>query len=181
MMDNLHRCDVCTGILDSAGVCHWCKEGKLPPHEPVPEVRTDEPGLDGTNEAHPAWWRGQERGAEGVIEVLTEILDGKSHTGTFGSPALEALARRLSSPSGVALTKLVKKAYLDGCMEACGEPHRHNWNGWWAMYGKSLVSKLSTPSPRDESGERCTCPRFSSCPIHGDEGATNANMVDLDI
>ena len=30
-------------------------------------------------------------------------------------------------------------------------------------------------------GERCTCPRFSSCPVHGDGGATNAQMIDMDI
>lgn len=27
----VHRCNKCNGVLDSAGVCHWCKMGKKPP------------------------------------------------------------------------------------------------------------------------------------------------------
>lgn len=28
---------------------------------------------------------------------------------------------------------------------------------------------------------RCTCPRLSTCPVHGDGGAANARMVDIDV
>jgi hypothetical protein len=55
----------------------------------------DNPAFDGTDGAHPAWWRGQDAGAKGVIKALTQVLD-KGHVGKFGSPELEALATRVA-------------------------------------------------------------------------------------
>lgn len=34
----------------------------------------DDPNLDGTDAAHPAWWRGQERGVDGTLKILAEAL-----------------------------------------------------------------------------------------------------------
>lgn len=55
----------------------------------------DDPELDATDFAHPAWWRGEEHGVEMTVRALMRVLD-EGHQGTFGSPALETLAQRLS-------------------------------------------------------------------------------------
>lgn len=68
-----------------------------------------------------------------------------------GLAKLEALAppETVGGEPG-ALEVLVRRAYLDGCKEACGEAHVHNWNGWWAMYGKKLIESLTPPIPESE-------------------------------
>jgi hypothetical protein len=53
----------------------------------------DLPELDGTDAAHPAWWRGQNYGAASICRALTEVLDGKEPTGTCAEP-YETLRRR---------------------------------------------------------------------------------------
>lgn len=55
-----------------------------------------DPQWDGTDAAHPAWWRGNDRGVEQVVERLTEVLDGKDNgSGVLNFPPLESLRRRL--------------------------------------------------------------------------------------
>ena len=66
-----------------------------------PNMVPDYPDADGTDNAHPAWWRGQEDGVIGTViainRVLDEIESGNQHTGTFGNKALEELRTRLHS------------------------------------------------------------------------------------
>lgn len=57
----------------------------------------DDPERDGTNDAHPAWWRGNDRGVEATVEALNKVLDSGRGGGTFGFKPLEELASRLSS------------------------------------------------------------------------------------
>jgi hypothetical protein len=60
------------------------------------EVEADDPQWDGTDAAHPAWWRGNDRGCRFVTQLLTDALDGKDDGGGWmGYPPLEALRRRL--------------------------------------------------------------------------------------
>jgi hypothetical protein len=55
-----------------------------------------DPQWDGTDAAHPAWWRGNDRGCRFVTQRLTDALDGKDDgAGWIGYPPLEALRRRL--------------------------------------------------------------------------------------
>jgi hypothetical protein len=56
---------------------------------------TDDPEMDGTDFAHPAWRRGQEHGAWGVIRAVTETLDHGKGPGTYGYADLEALTQRI--------------------------------------------------------------------------------------
>lgn len=44
---------------------------------------------------NPAWWRGNDRGVQGTISVLNQILDKGEHHGTFGDPELEKFANRI--------------------------------------------------------------------------------------
>jgi hypothetical protein len=56
----------------------------------------DDTPLDGTEFAHPAYWRGQESGVDGACMRIEEVLDGKySGAGVLAHPRLENLVRRL--------------------------------------------------------------------------------------
>jgi hypothetical protein len=59
----------------------------------------DDPGRDGTDAAHPAWWRGQDYGCEMTVAVINRVLDsleqGVPAPGHFAGAALEALKLRL--------------------------------------------------------------------------------------
>jgi hypothetical protein len=59
----------------------------------------DDPGLDCTDAAHPAWWRGQDYGCEMTVAAINRVLDtlerGEPHGGHFAGAALEALKLRL--------------------------------------------------------------------------------------
>ncbi len=78
---------------------HWCKhcdDGT----EIKPEYDgLDNPEHDGTDLAHPAWWRGCDSGVDNTIFIIHEILNnieaGKEKAGTFGSQKLNMLRDRL--------------------------------------------------------------------------------------
>ena len=56
----------------------------------------DDPLWDGTDAAHPAWWRGNDAGVLATVRIVNEILDGKrSGPAHYGSPELTDLHRRL--------------------------------------------------------------------------------------
>lgn len=53
----------------------------------------DDPMWDGTDAAHPAWLRGNDRGVEAVCEIMSGILEGnKKPPFNYGSPQLSAVA-----------------------------------------------------------------------------------------
>ena len=60
-------------------------------------LHADNPFWDGTDAAHPAYWRGEKRGVEGACERIRDILDDKSHGPPFhfGSPPLSEIAQRI--------------------------------------------------------------------------------------
>jgi len=62
---------------------------------PGPLVYPDNPELDATDWAHPAWWRGNDRGVEATCEMLHAIIDGKYPQGTVGYEPLERLRWRI--------------------------------------------------------------------------------------
>lgn len=49
---------------------------------------------DGTDGAHPAWWRGQEWGSINVVKVLTKIIETGEHRGGLRGE-LEILAQKV--------------------------------------------------------------------------------------
>jgi hypothetical protein len=56
----------------------------------------DDPERDAADFANPAWWRGNEAGAYGVVVALTRVLD-QGHVGAFGGvEELQKLAQRIS-------------------------------------------------------------------------------------
>jgi len=76
--------------------CDFCDDGT----EWKPEYDAlDNPEHDGTDLAHPAWWRGCDSGADNTVVVIHQMLDdieaGKEKAGTFGSQKLNMLRDRL--------------------------------------------------------------------------------------
>jgi hypothetical protein len=57
----------------------------------------DNPAFDGTDGAHPAWWRGNDAGGAEVTQAVQEMLEGKRQGGVFGSPELQAISVRIKS------------------------------------------------------------------------------------
>jgi hypothetical protein len=55
----------------------------------------DDPELDGTDAAHPAWWRGQQYGADAICREVNKILDGNGNESGVGHEPLESTRRRL--------------------------------------------------------------------------------------
>ena len=76
--------------LDGPCVCQLCDLDLLV------AAASDDKDLDGTDFAHPAWWRGEQLGGAMIVRVLTEVLDTGEHVGVFSNPALEALACRIN-------------------------------------------------------------------------------------
>lgn len=50
------------------------------------EARKDNEELDGTDAAHPAWWRGNDAGVAQVCAQINAILDGADVSGTASEP-----------------------------------------------------------------------------------------------
>lgn len=51
---------------------------------------------DGTDAAHPAWWRGMDFGIDKAVDRIRAVLEGRDNgKGIFGSIALEMLRRDL--------------------------------------------------------------------------------------
>ena len=72
--------------------CDYCDDGT--------EVKpSSDPKLDGTDLAHPAWWRGNDAGLDGAVYQINKILDlieaGEEHNGKFNSQKLNMLRDRL--------------------------------------------------------------------------------------
>lgn len=62
----------------------------------VEKLICDDPSLDGTDCAHPAFWRGVDYGIAGLIIRIERILAKKDNgSGVIGNPKIEALRRKL--------------------------------------------------------------------------------------
>jgi hypothetical protein len=58
------------------------------------DYKWDDPYMDGTEGAHPAWWRGNEAGVLAVIKIINKALTLHPRTG-YGLPALNTLYDRV--------------------------------------------------------------------------------------
>jgi len=55
----------------------------------------DEPDMDATDGAHPAWWRGNDAGVESTCVAVHRALDGKDDGAGVAAEPWESLRRRL--------------------------------------------------------------------------------------
>lgn len=58
-------------------------------------MNIDDPALDGTDNAHPAWWRGNDAGVVALCQQINEILDGKDDGAGVANEPWESTRRRL--------------------------------------------------------------------------------------
>lgn len=58
----------------------------------MPDSIHDDPQWDGTDMAHPAWWRGYDDGVQGAIACIREMLDGRDgKRGVFSNAELNRI------------------------------------------------------------------------------------------
>lgn len=55
----------------------------------------DDPAFDGTDLAHPAWWRGHDHTIAVVCQKLTEMLDGRDSGAGVANEPWEGVRRRI--------------------------------------------------------------------------------------
>jgi len=61
-------------------------------------IAYDDPSLDATDGAHPAWWRGNDAGVAGAVRIINEALDGPLPlAGCVGGADLEAVRQRVAA------------------------------------------------------------------------------------
>jgi hypothetical protein len=74
-------------------------ESRTTPADPRPDpleaLREDDPELDATDFAHPAWWRGHEHAAAVFCQKANAILDGKDDGKGVANDPWETTRRRL--------------------------------------------------------------------------------------
>ena len=88
------------------------------------EARKDNKELDGTDAAHPAWWRGNDAGVSQVCEKINAILDGADVFGTASEP-WESTRRRVAEARK-------DSDRLEWCIKHGAIPVAH-WRGWWRL------------------------------------------------
>lgn len=76
--------------LDSA-----LQQSRVYPGRWIVDALRDRPEFDATDAAHPAWWRGNDRGVEATVEIVNAALDGTTQ-GTFQEP-LQKLVERIDA------------------------------------------------------------------------------------
>lgn len=84
--DNCHRREPC-GL--------YCKDRGNFDKAAAPEPIGDNPELDGTDYAHPAWWRGNDRGVEATAECVLRYLDEPSIAGVVNCKKLQKGRERI--------------------------------------------------------------------------------------
>jgi hypothetical protein len=86
------------GVPVDTTVCEWQLADIIDREfaEIVKKERCDDPELDATDFAHPAWWRGNDAGCAAIVRRIEEILEGKdTGAGVCGYVPLEALRRKI--------------------------------------------------------------------------------------
>ena len=56
---------------------------------------SDNPNFDGTDAAHPAWWRGHDHAVASLCQILNKIMDGEDDRSGTASEPWESVRRRL--------------------------------------------------------------------------------------
>ncbi|QSY98590.1 hypothetical protein J2J97_32315 (plasmid) [Rhizobium bangladeshense] len=141
MDDGIPRLENCGRYIaqDNTGQWHYINHAGTwqgCPNPLTPTIVTnDSPDNDGTDGAHPAWWRGNDHGLHRVSDLvtfwITEPDMDKVMAGTFGEPQLERLRasvidlRHKAAKANDVLTKTDLRDALDCFWNAAlGEAHR---------------------------------------------------------
>lgn len=61
----------------------------------------DDPSLDGTDFAHPAWWRGNDRGVEAMCKIIEKTMRGENRgEPSYGLQRISAIVKNLNNLLG---------------------------------------------------------------------------------
>ena len=100
----------------------------------------DDPSLDATDGAHPAWWRGSDAGVAGAVRIVNEALDGPLPLpGCVGGADLEAVRQRVAALRA-SVARLVEAG--DGLRYRGADPVAH---AAWAAAKADAPAKAETP------------------------------------
>lgn len=75
---------------------HACSCPRVPLSTEPPQF-VDDPEMDATDGAHPAWWRGCDYGVEQVCRIIGAVLDGDPGPHHFGSAKLTEVVARVAA------------------------------------------------------------------------------------
>lgn len=95
------------------------------PQEAVPTEQAeravvgDYPDADGTDAAHPAWWRGHEHTAAVFCQKVNELLDGKDDGKGVANPPWETTRRRLLAVRAATVDLIEADAELARAVNFC--------------------------------------------------------------
>ncbi len=92
--ENAKVCSGCHRCLTTGEACAQCARITQLETE-LAEARHGNEELDGTDAAHPAWWRGNDAGVAQVCAKINAILDGADVFGTAAEP-WESTRRRVA-------------------------------------------------------------------------------------
>lgn len=63
----------------------------------------DDPDFDGTDGAHPAWWRGCEHGVRTTAKIMQTWLNREDHRGVYGWSTLNDLRQQILAMKAVVM------------------------------------------------------------------------------
>lgn len=79
----------------SGPCCDHCSRAYQIAMEAMKSVPMDDPEADGTDFAHPAWFRGNEAAVKQLCQLINGILDGKHNLGGISTQPWQMLSQRL--------------------------------------------------------------------------------------
>lgn len=83
----------------------------------------DDPEQDGTDFAHPAWWRGHEQAVLVMCQTINEVLDGKDDGAGVNYEPWGAVRRRLLKLAQVANAAMGEAAAEEGTLKELTKDH----------------------------------------------------------
>lgn len=83
----------------------------------------DDPSWDGTDAAHPAWWRGNDAGVDGAVMVIEKVLSGEEPRGFVNHKRLQQLRLRVAA---LVSDKLLQSLENDPVWQVAGTPRAYD-------------------------------------------------------
>lgn len=160
-VDVVERAGCEVRLTDAVTLLGQARELVADVHEGVPLSPTrrgvgDDTMWDGTDFAHPAWWRGHDDGAAGVIREVEKILDEDPRAaGVYGSERLQRIRERIHAlraaagraPSGDSASAQIEAlvtAELE-CREIVGRAEA----GWHDAYAAAAARRDAARAAMD--------------------------------
>lgn len=143
MTNTTWGCTECGATGESIGACPgqpYCPQGTIPTPERPTEAPADDPEADGTDLAHPAYWRGEQHGIAVTIHFINRVLD-EGLFKDFAYAPLQELTERVAALRTPVIPALPSPLEAQGIAGTREPKHCNRCGGSWS------------------SAARVTCPR----------------------